>query len=118
MTKEWKKYLKTLGPDADRKEKKIPAPLFSHQLVTGIRKGAKAMKKHLISVRQGGSSFDPGPEVGQIRRVLRAEMIGNFNPIFCTYNGKRALVHSIEGDLADPFRREESYLASLFIIQE
>ena len=54
--------------------------------------------------------------VGTIQRKLRAEQIGNFNPLFCTYKGnKRTLVHSDKGDLSDPFRREESYLTKLFI---
>ena len=52
-----------------------------------------------------------------IRRQLRAEQIGNFNPIFCTYKGSRMLVHSEKGDLSDPFRREEDYLERLFIVK-
>ncbi len=51
-----------------------------------------------------------------IRRKLRADQVGNFNPLFCTYRGdKRVLVHSDAGDLSDPFRREQSYDKSLFI---
>lgn len=51
-----------------------------------------------------------------VERVLRAEQIGNFNPIFCSYGGNdRCLVKSDEGDLSDPFRREESYLQRLYI---
>ena len=38
-----------------------------------------------------------------------------FPPIFCRYKGKRELVSSEEGDLSDPFRREESYLSRLYI---
>ena len=53
--------------------------------------------------------------VAVINRVLRAEMMGNFNPIFCTYKGKERLVKSEEGDLSDPFRREEGYRTSLYI---
>jgi len=53
--------------------------------------------------------------VAIINRVLKAEMMGNFNPIFCTYKGKERLVKSEEGDLSDPFRREESYRTSLYI---
>jgi hypothetical protein len=70
-----------------------------------------AMKKHTIEVR----AKDNGIIFKTIRRVLRAEAIGNFNPIFCTYLGKRHLVLSDEGDLSDPFRRDESYLATLYI---
>jgi len=78
------------------------------------------MKKQTIQVRRnpvGPKYLTQGPFelVATIRRVLRAECIGNFNPIFCTYKGKRTLVHSEEGDLSDPFRREESYLKTLFI---
>lgn len=56
--------------------------------------------------------------MGTIYRTLRAEAIGNFNPLFCRYNAKhkRCLVRSREGDLSDPFRREPSYLSSLYII--
>jgi len=50
-----------------------------------------------------------------VNSPLHAEQCGNFNPIFCTYKGKRHLVHSDEGDLSDPFRRDESYAKSLFI---
>ncbi len=50
-----------------------------------------------------------------ISRKPWLECIGNFNPMFCTYKGERMLVHSDSGDLSDPFRREESYLKTLFI---
>jgi hypothetical protein len=51
-----------------------------------------------------------------IKRKLRAEQVGNFNPLFCTYRGnKRVLVHSDDGDLSDPFRREQAYEKTLFI---
>lgn len=54
--------------------------------------------------------------VDLIRRVLRSEQIGNFNPFFCTYKGdRRMLVNSNEGDVSDPFRRKEKYAASFFI---
>lgn len=66
-------------------------------------------KKHLITVYHLGEVHE------QIKRVLRAEQCGNFNPVFCTYMGKRYLVESKEGDLSDPFRRNESYLNSLYI---
>lgn len=51
-----------------------------------------------------------------INRVLYAEQIGNFNPVFCRYdNNKRCLVYSDAGDVSDPFRREEGYSKSFFI---
>jgi len=69
------------------------------------------MKKQHIQVR-----FKPtGQIINTIKRVLRAEQIGNFCPIFCTYKGKRTLVKSEAGDLSDPFRRTETYIQSLFI---
>ena len=74
------------------------------------------MKKYLISVREKGPCYgQPGKEIEVINRILRAEQIGNFNPIFCIYKGKQMLVHSLEGDLSDPFRRNENYLHSLYI---
>lgn len=65
--------------------------------------------KHLIEVRH-----DEEVEYC-ITCTLKAKVIGNFNPIFCEFKGKDVLVHSMEGDLSDPFRREESYLKSLYI---
>lgn len=53
--------------------------------------------------------------LGTIRRKLVAIQVGNFNPIYCRYAGKVYLVHSDEGDMSDPFRREQSYAKSLFI---
>ena len=50
-----------------------------------------------------------------IKRVLRAEVFGNFNPVFCTYLGKKHLVRSGFGDLSDPFRRTLEYLSDLYI---
>jgi len=77
-------------------------------------------KRYLIQVRsypEGASHYtsDKFSVVGSIRRVVRAEQIGNFNPLFARYMGKDRLVHSDAGDVADPFRREESYAASFFI---
>ena len=74
-------------------------------------------KKYLIQVRRKGTRYnEPGEVIGYIWRALRTEAIGNFNPIFCTYNkDKRVLVKSLEGDLSDPFRRHEGYLKSLYI---
>jgi hypothetical protein len=72
-------------------------------------------KRHPIQVRHYEFN-DSFKVVKTIHRVLRAESIGNFNPIFCTYNkNKRHLVESDEGDLSDPFRREENYLKTLYI---
>jgi hypothetical protein len=65
--------------------------------------------KHNIKVRIGKNI------VGTIKRKLYAEYCGNFNPVFCQYNYKRCLVHSEEGDLSDPFRRDETYLNKLYI---
>jgi len=53
--------------------------------------------------------------VETINRKPWLESIGNFNPMFCRYNGKRTLVHSDGGDLSDPFRADQSYLKTLFI---
>jgi hypothetical protein len=78
------------------------------------------MKKHAIQVRRyptGSNHYhsDTFELVETINRVLRAESIGNFNPIFCTYKGKRTLVNSDAGDLSDPFRADNSYLNTLFV---
>ena len=57
--------------------------------------------------------------VDTVMRVLRTEQIGNFNPLFCRYgNNPRVLVHSDEGDVSDPFRREESYARSFYILAQ
>jgi len=74
-------------------------------------------KRYSIDVRRQGERYgEPGEVIKTIRRVLRAECIGNFNPIFCTYKGdKRMLVKSTSGDLSDPFRREDGYLSTLYI---
>lgn len=69
------------------------------------------MNKPTIQVR-----FKPtGKIINTIKRTLRAEQIGNFCPVFCTYKGKQVLVKSDQGDLSDPFRRTESYAQYLFI---
>ena len=78
-------------------------------------------KRYSIQVRKVSpgnlyNSAAPFGTIGTVKRVLRAEQIGNFNPLFCTYKGdKRTLVHSEQGDLSDPFRRDGSYAATLFI---
>ncbi len=77
-------------------------------------------KQYEIQVRKQGECYgQPGPVVETIKRVLRAEQIGNFCPLFCTYKGnKRVLVNSLEGDLSDPFRRDESYSRSFYIYEQ
>jgi len=68
------------------------------------------MKKQTISVLDAA-----GNTIKVIKRKLVFEQIGNFCPAFATYKGKPYLVNSTDGDLSDPFRREVSYLTSLFI---
>jgi hypothetical protein len=68
------------------------------------------MKKYQIQVINKS-----GEIIKTIKRSLRSECIGNFNPFFCTYLRKQYVVKSKEGDLSDPFRRDESYLGTLFI---
>lgn len=76
----------------------------------------KLPKGYIVNVHLKGEKFgEPGEFIETIRRVLRAEQMGNFNPIFCFYRGKSVMVSSKEGDLSDPFRRETSYLESLYI---
>ena len=70
-------------------------------------------ERYKIKVRD-----ESGETIAEIKRVLRAEQIGNFNPIFCTYHGERYLVRSELGDLSDPFRRSSAYLAELYIIEK
>lgn len=73
------------------------------------------MEKRTIRVCEKGDYPIPGKTLDVIKRKVWVEAIGNFNPMFCRYKGKRMLVRSDEGDISDPFRREESYLNSLFI---
>jgi hypothetical protein len=73
------------------------------------------MKKYKIEVIVKGRIGIPQTSLGKIKRSLHAEEIGNFNPIFCTFQGTKHLVKSREGDLSDPFRHDESYLNSLYI---
>jgi len=68
-------------------------------------------QKHTIQVRLKVN----GKTIKTIYRSLKSEAIGNFNPIFCTYLGETYLVKSEGGDLSDPFRREDSFLKTLFI---
>lgn len=83
-------------------------------------RGKRMKKRYEISVREKGTfcdyKFVPGKEIKKIKRVLYSEQIGNFNPIFCRYNNNpRCLVKSEQGDLSDPFRREESYAETFYI---
>ena len=74
------------------------------------------MNKQTIFVHKEGPRYgEPGEYIETIKRKCWAEAIGNFNPIFCRYKGERWLVKSREGDISDPFRRDESYLNSLYI---
>ena len=74
-------------------------------------------RKQTIRVCKKGERYgEPGELIEVIKRVCRAEAIGNFNPIFCRYkDNKRCLVQSEHGDLSDPFRRTEEYMTSLYI---
>jgi len=68
-----------------------------------------------IQVRIKGDYNNPGVIVGNIDRKIKSEMVGNFNPIYCTYHYKKYLVESTLGDLSDPFRRNGEYLKHLYI---
>ena len=68
-------------------------------------------KKYAIQVRNGDGSF-----VETIRVTMRREVIGNFAPLFCSYNKKRCLVESDSLHLDDPLRCcEEDHVGELFI---
>ena len=69
---------------------------------------------HTIEVRIKLANVPPRPFTS-IKRRVRAEQIGNFNALFCTFLNKKRLVKSDAGDLSDPFRRDESYANSLYI---
>jgi hypothetical protein len=74
------------------------------------------MVKDKVEVREKGTRYgEPGKLIKTIYRKLWAECFGNFNPIFCRYNGKRFLVSSLDGDLSDPFRRTDDYRKTLYI---
>ena len=68
-------------------------------------------RKYTIEVR---STYGLKPYKIKVNKLI-AENCGNFNPIYCMHGGVKRLVQSNKGDLSDPFRREESYLDSLFI---
>jgi hypothetical protein len=81
-----------------------------------IRRGGKRIQWP-IAVHLGVKEYGvPGEYLTTIYRVLRSEAIGNFNPVFCVFEGKRCLVESWKGDLSDPFRRTNDYLKELYII--
>jgi hypothetical protein len=74
------------------------------------------MTKQSIEVRAKGERYgELGELIETIKRKCWGEAIGNFNPIFCRYKGKRELVKSRAGDISDPFRRDETYLETLYI---
>ena len=69
-----------------------------------------------VSMGQVNGNFGRFHHVETVRRTLRAEQIGNFCPLFCSYAGNgRRLVSSDSGDLSDPFRRTEKYAQTLFV---
>ena len=74
------------------------------------------MKRYAVEVRKKGEKFgEPGELIESIKVQLRSKSIGNFNPIYCTYKSKEHVVNSREGDLSDPFRRNDGYLKTLYI---
>lgn len=104
---------------AVRKINEVDLPLIFKrvdQILTPSEGGkGRIMKKEKIQVRIARDPGSPGHVIGNIDRTLKAESIGNFNPVFCTYHGEKHLVRSLHGDLSDPFRRDESYLKTLYI---
>jgi len=78
--------------------------------------GSNTKEKQIVQVRVKGARYgEPGAVIKTIKRKVWLECIGNFNPMFCRYNKKRCLVNSLDGDISDPFRREKSYLRTLYI---
>ena len=76
----------------------------------------KMSVKFPIEVHKKGSEYgSPGELIEIIHRKPWMEQIGNFNPVFCRYKGKRTLVQSLKGDISDPFRRTAEYLDRLYI---
>ena len=74
------------------------------------------MDKQRIEVRKKAEKFgELGEKLDTIYRKCWMEEVGNFNPMFCRYKNEICLVNSTEGDISDPFRREESYLNFLYI---
>jgi hypothetical protein len=76
-------------------------------------------KRYAILVRdyKGKSvhTSEPVEQIDRVHRVITAQQIGNFNPLFCRYKGQQFLVHSDAGDASDPFRRTEAYARTFFI---
>ena len=89
---------------------------MSKQYPIQVRKYQSGQTKHgseyIGNITGDYGKFDL---VKTIKRPLWAEQIGNFSPFFCSYKGKRTLIHSDEGDVSDPFRREAFYANSFFI---
>jgi len=69
-------------------------------------------KKYEVQVRNGNNFL-----VKTIKVTIRSEAIGNFCPLFCTYQGKkRCLVESDALHVDDPLRcNEEDHIGKLFI---
>lgn len=67
-------------------------------------------KRHQIKVYTHDDQF-----IETIKRVLTFVVLGNWNPAYCVYKREKYQVHSVHGDMSDPFRRDESYLDSLYI---
>lgn len=71
----------------------------------------KATKRKLrIEVRKTGEATEI------IQRKIYSDSVGNFIRCACRYKGQTFIVNSDEGDLGDPFRANDTYLDSLFII--
>lgn len=74
------------------------------------------MDKVTISVHKKGERYrEPGEFIKTINRKVWIECFGNFNPMYCRYQGKKQLVQSRDGDLSDPLRRTDEYMKTLFI---
>lgn len=50
-----------------------------------------------------------------VKRAVKCEQVSNFDLITCVYKGEKYVVYSDVGDLSDPFRRNNTYLDSLYI---
>jgi hypothetical protein len=77
--------------------------------------------KHTIEVRDHGdkcrltSGDSKAKVIAVIKRKIWAEVIGNFNPIFCRYKLKRTQVHADGVDISDPFRMTDDQLQKPYI---
>lgn len=67
------------------------------------------MTKHSIQVRHLSGNVET------ITRRLYVDQVGNFNRVACRFHGRTYLVHSVHGDLGDPFRATQSYFSGLFL---